>query len=144
MIEIDDLPHLIASLNAVSVCFLTAGFIFIKSGNRQKHRLMMICALVASALFLVVYVYYKLNSGFAKFGGEGIIRPIYFTFLIVHVIGAILLTPLVPILVFRAWKEYFSAHKKLARYVWPLWMYVGISGVIVYLMTVHIYPYTGA
>lgn len=143
MMEIQDLPHLIAAFNAISVCFLTAGYVFIKSGDKERHRLMMLGALIASALFLVVYVYYKLNSGFAKFGGEGIVRPLYFTFLIVHVIGAIALTPLVPVLVWRAWKENFSDHKKLARYVWPLWMYVGISGVVVYIMTVHIYPYTG-
>lgn len=104
----------------------------------------MLCALIASALFLVVYVFYKMNSGFAKFGGEGLIRPVYFTFLIIHVVGAIALTPLVPVLVWRAWRQDFARHKRLARWVWPLWMFVGISGVVVYVATVHIWPYAGA
>lgn len=139
----DDLVHLNALLNAISVVFLSLGFYFIKSGNREKHRAMMISALVASALFLVSYVIYKMNAGFAQFGGEGIIRYFYFSFLFVHVVGAIVLVPLVPIIVFRALTERFAQHKKLARWTWPLWMYVGISGVVIYVMAVHMYPYTG-
>ncbi len=139
-----DLVHVNAVLNAISVVFLSIGFYFIKTGDWRKHRAMMISALVASGLFLVSYVLYKLNSGFAKFGGEGTIRYVYFTILIVHVAGAIAITPLVPITVFRAWRERFDQHKKIAKITWPLWMFVGISGVVVYVMAVHMYPFTGA
>ena len=138
---VQQLPHLIALFNGISVVFMTAGFIFIKQGNREKHRAMMLCAAAASALFLVVYVIYKANAGFAKFGGEGIIRPIYFTILIAHIIGAVAITPLVPMTFMRALKGQFERHRALARWVWPLWFYVGVSGVVVYVMAIHLYPY---
>ncbi|MBT4890251.1 MAG: DUF420 domain-containing protein [Rhodospirillales bacterium] len=141
--QISDFPHIIASLNGLSVLFLTVAFIYIRAGNREMHRKAMICALAISAFFLVFYVVYKANSGFAKFGGEGAIRPIYFTILITHVLGAILITFMVPITVWRALKGNFEKHKKIARFTWPLWMWVGISGVVVYAMTVHLFPYQG-
>jgi len=139
----DQLVHSNALLNALSVVFLSLGYYFIKKGDWRKHRAMMISALAVSSLFLVSYVIYKLNAGFAKFGGEGIIRTVYFTILFAHVLGAIAIVPLVPITVFRALRERFPAHKKIAKITWPLWMYVGISGVVVYVMAVHIYPYQG-
>lgn len=138
------LVHSNAFLNAVSVVFLALGYAAIKSGDRQRHKKMMLSALGASALFLVSYVIYKLNSGFAQFGGEGIIRPIYFTLLIIHVIGAIAIVPLVPITVSRALAERFDKHRKIAKITWPVWMFVGISGVVVYVMAVHMYPVAGA
>ena len=141
--EITDFPHIIAALNAISVLFLSAGYVFIRSGNREKHRIAMIGALSASTLFLGFYVYYKANSGFAQFGGEGLIRPAYFTLLILHVIGAMIITVLVPITVFRAFKGNFEKHKRIAKWTWPIWMFVGISGVAVYVMTVHLFPYPG-
>ncbi len=137
------LVHSNAFLNAVSVIFLALGYAAIKSGDRQRHKKMMLSALAASGLFLISYVIYKLNSGFAQFGGEGIIRPIYFTLLIIHVIGAIVIVPLVPVTVFRALAQRFDKHRMIARITWPIWMFVGISGVVVYVMAVHIYPYTG-
>jgi putative membrane protein len=138
------LVHSNAFLNAVSVVFLALGYAAIKSGDRRRHKKMMLSALAASGLFLISYVIYKLNSGFAQFGGEGIIRPIYFTLLIIHVIGAIAIVPLVPITVFRALTERFDRHRKIARITWPIWMFVGISGVVVYVMAVHMYPVAGA
>ncbi len=140
---VQDLPHLIAGLNALSVLCLGLGYVFIRRGEKTKHRAMMLAALAASAAFLVVYVLYKLNSGFAKFGGDGAIRAVYFTILFVHVIGAVLLVPLVPMLVWRALSGQFARHRALARITWPLWMYVGISGVVVYVMAVHLFPYRG-
>lgn len=140
----DQLVHSNAFLNALSVVFLSLGYYFIKKGDWRKHRAMMISALAISSLFLISYVIYKLNAGFAKFGGEGIIRTVYFTILFAHVLGAIAIVPLVPITVFRALRERFPAHKKIAKITWPLWMYVGISGVVVYVMAVHIYPYQGS
>ncbi|MEX2450752.1 MAG: DUF420 domain-containing protein [Rhodospirillales bacterium] len=143
MPSINDLPHFIAALNGVSVIFLGFGYIFIRQGQWQKHRACMLGALAASAAFLVVYVIYKANSGFAKFGGSGWIRPVYFTILIVHVIGAIAILPLVPLTVYRALTQRFNLHRRIARWTWPLWMYVGISGVVVYVMAVHLFPYHG-
>ena len=141
--DVQSLVHFNALFNAISVVFLSLGFYFIKSGDWRKHRAMMISALVASGFFLISYVIYKLNSGFAQFGGEGVIRTVYFTILVVHVIGAIVIVPLVPITVLRAWRAKFDRHKKIARITWPLWMYVGISGVVVYVMAVYLYPYQG-
>lgn len=143
MPAIHDLPHVIAGLNALSVAFLVAGYAFIRRGDRARHRACMLSALTASAAFLIVYVVYKYNSGFAKFGGVGFIRPVYFTILIAHVVGAIAITPLVPITLWRALKGRFETHRRLARWTWPLWMYVGVSGVVVYVMAVHLFPYHG-
>ena len=141
--EVHDLPHVNAALNALSVVFLVAGYIFIRRGDWRRHRACMITALAVSGAFLVTYVIYKANSGFAKFGGEGLVRPVYFTILIVHVMGAIALVPLVPVTVTRALRARFDRHRRIARITWPLWVYVGVSGVVVYLMAVHLYPYTG-
>lgn len=142
--EIADLPHVTAALNAAAAVLLAKGYAHIKRGNKQKHRAAMVSALLVSVLFLVVYTYYHLNGGFAKFGGEGIVRPIYFGILILHVIGAVILTPLVPLLVFRAFKGNFEGHRKIARFTWPLWMAVSVSGVVVYVMAIHLFPTTGA
>ncbi|MEK9671879.1 MAG: DUF420 domain-containing protein [Rhodospirillaceae bacterium] len=140
---VQDLPHLIAGLNAVSVAFMTAGYFFIKTGQREKHRAMMLSAAAASVLFLLVYLIYKANSGFAKFGGDGFIRPVYFTILAAHVLGAIAITPLVPMTFWRALSGQFDRHRAMARWVWPLWFYVGVSGVVIYVMAVHLYPFKG-
>lgn len=141
MFAIQDFPHIMAALNAASVIALSFGYAYIRSGDKVRHRLAMISALVLSSIFLIFYVIYKANSGFAKFGGEGLIRPIYFTILIIHIIGAISLVGLVPRVVFLAFKSRFEAHRRIARITWPIWMFVGISGVIVYFMAIHLYPY---
>jgi uncharacterized membrane protein YozB (DUF420 family) len=141
MLAISDLPHVNAALNAVSIVFLSFGYYYIRQGDRQRHRLAMIGAAVVSVAFLVTYLIYHFNSGLARFGGEGVIRPIYFSLLIAHVIGAIIITPLVPITLYRALTGQFARHRQLARWTWPLWMYVAISGVVVYVMTIHLYPY---
>lgn len=137
------LPHVNAALNALSVVFLVVGYTFIRRGDWRRHRACMLAALAVSGAFLVTYVIYKANSGFAKFGGEGLVRPIYFTILVVHVMGAIALVPLVPVTVTRALRARFDRHRRIARLTWPLWVYVGVSGVVVYLMAVHLYPHTG-
>ena len=141
--DVQDLTHVIASLNALSAGFLAAGYAFIRRGNRARHRQMMLSALAVSAIFLVVYVFYKFNSGFARFGGEGAVRPLYFTILGLHVVGAIAIVPLVPLTVWRALKGSFVQHRRLARVTWPIWMYVGVSGVVVYVMAVHLFPHHG-
>jgi putative membrane protein len=142
-LDVSDLPHIIASLNGLSVVLLSLGYIFIRQGQWQRHRTCMISALCISGVFLVVYLYYKANSGFAKFGGTGWVRPVYFSILIAHIIGAIAIVPLVPLTVFRALKQQFDKHRKIARWTWPIWIYVGVSGVVVYIMTIHLFPHHG-
>lgn len=137
---IADLPHVNATLNGVTIAFLLAGLWFIRTGRRDHHRAAMIGALAVSAAFLATYLTYHFNSGLAKFGGEGVIRPIYFAILIAHVIGAVVITPLVPLTVWRALSGRFARHRALARWTWPLWMYVALSGVVVYVMAVHLFP----
>ena len=143
MIDVADLTHLNAALNAATIVFLGMGLWFILRGDRRRHRAAMLAALAVSAMFLVTYLIYHFNAGLAKFGGEGAIRPIYFSILILHVVAAVVITPLVPVTVFRALSGRYDRHRKIARWTWPLWMYVAVSGVVVYVMAVHIYPYGG-
>lgn len=143
MIDAADLTHVNAALNAATIVFLGMGLWFILRGNRRRHRASMLAALAVSAMFLVSYLIYHFNAGLAKFGGEGAIRPIYFSILILHVVAAVAITPLVPVTVFRALSGRYDRHRKIARWTWPLWMYVAVSGVVVYVMAVHIYPYGG-
>jgi len=143
MIGISDLPHVNAALNAISIVFLALGLRFILRGDRRRHKAMMLSAATVSALFLVTYLIYHFNSGLAKFGGEGIIRPIYFGILIAHVIGAVVITPLVPLTLYRALRGQYDRHRRIARWTWPLWMYVAVSGVVVYVMATHLFPFTG-
>jgi len=140
MLSISLLPHLNAILNAMAVFFLMGGFIFIKSGNRNAHQICMILALIISSLFLVSYVIHRLYVPIFVFQGEGAVRPFYYILLISHVILAIAIVPLIVITVIRALKRNFLAHKKLAKWTWPIWMYVSISGIVVYLMLYQFYP----
>ena len=139
--SLTDLPAVNASLNATSAVFLTLGFIFIKRGRRTAHRNCMVAALVTTALFLTCYLTYHFSvRAMTKFTGEGWVRPVYITILITHVILAITIVPLVAMTVSRAVKQRFELHKKIARWTWPLWMYVSVTGVIVYVMLYHLYP----
>jgi uncharacterized membrane protein YozB (DUF420 family) len=103
----------------------------------------MLGAVAVSIAFLVTYLIYHFNAGLAKFGGEGLIRPIYFAILIAHVLIAIVITPLVPITLFRALRGDFERHRRIARWTYPLWMYVAVSGVVVYGMAIHWFPFAG-
>ena len=136
-----DLPAVNATLNGLSAVLLTAGFIFIKRGNKIAHRNCMIAALVSSTVFLACYLTYHFSvRAVTKFTGEGWVRPFYFTILITHIILAVVIVPLIFITLNRAMKERFELHKKIARWTWPLWMYVSVTGVIVYVMLYHLYP----
>lgn len=143
MLTITNLTHVNAALNGVTIVFLALGLYFIRHRQRDRHRLCMIAATLVSAAFLVTYLIYHFNAGLAKFGGEGTIRPIYFTLLVAHVLVAIVITPLVPLTLYRALTGQFEGHKRIARWTWPLWMYVALSGVVIYVMAVHLYPYRG-
>lgn len=144
MIEITTIPHINAVFNVGTVICLVLGRIFAKAGNGEAHKKVMMTSLVLSALFLTFYVTYHLNGGFAKFGGEGWVRPLYFAILLIHVVGAIAIVPLVPMAVWRAISGDIDRHRRLVRWTWPLWTFVATSGVFVYLMAFHLYPYADA
>ena len=131
---VTDLPALNASLNATSAVLLAVGYYFIRTGQRDKHRACMIAALVVSGLFLTSYVIYHLEVGSVPFQKQGGIRLVYFAILITHVILAAAIVPMVLMTVSRALKSRFPQHKAIARWTLPLWIYVSVTGVIVYLM----------
>lgn len=134
------LPHLNALLNSTSAIFLIAGYSFIRAGRIRAHRNCQLSALFTSTLFLVSYLTYHYHYGDTRFTGQGIVRPFYFAVLISHVVLAIVIVPLVVITVYRAARGDFIRHRRIARWTLPLWLYVSITGVIVYLMLYHIYP----
>ena len=134
------LPHLNACLNGTSAILLFTGYTFIRSRNVIAHRACQIAALVVSLLFLASYLTYHYYHGTTRFQGTGIARPIYFTILISHTILAIVIVPLVALTLYRALREDFVRHRRIARITFPLWLYVSITGVIVYLMLYQIYP----
>ena len=140
MINVSILPHLNAVLNGAAAVVLLIGFYFIRRKNREAHRRAMLTAMAISALFLVSYVTLRFFAPIFQFQGQGIIRPVYFTLLASHVILAIAIVPLVAITVFRALSARFDRHRKIARWTWPIWMYVSVSGIVVYLMLYQIYP----
>ncbi len=144
MLSMGNLPHVLAAINSATIVSLSVGFLFIRKGNRAAHRVCMVTALTLGVAFLVVYLTYHLGAGLAKFGGHGVIRPIYFTLLATHILMALVITPLVPITAFRALSGRIESHRRLAAWAWGSWLFVAVSGVVVYAMTVHIYPYTGA
>jgi uncharacterized membrane protein YozB (DUF420 family) len=131
---VTDLPALNATLNAISTVLLLTGYVFIRRGEWRKHRACMIAALVMSALFLTSYVIYHLQVGSVPFTKTGWIRTVYFAVLIPHVILAAVITPMVIVTVSRALSGRFDKHRAIARWTLPLWLYVSVTGVIVYLM----------
>jgi uncharacterized membrane protein YozB (DUF420 family) len=134
------LPHLNAILNATCALLLFSGYSFIRAGRVAAHRTCQMAAVVVSVLFLASYLTYHYQHGTTRFAGEGLVRPIYFTILISHTTLAIVIVPLVGVTLYRALKADFVRHRKIARITLPLWLYVSITGVIVYLMLYQIYP----
>jgi uncharacterized membrane protein YozB (DUF420 family) len=132
--HVGDLPALNASLNAIATALLLTGWICIKNGRRAAHRAAMLAALVTSALFLTSYVIYHANAGSKPYQGTGPIRAIYFLILFTHVVLAAAIVPLVLVTVIRALRERFDAHRRIARWTLPLWLYVSVTGVVIYLM----------
>lgn len=140
MIVIRDLPHVLAVINAATIIVLLRAFSLIRARDRDGHRRTMLVAIGLGVAFLAVYLVYHAFSGLAKFGGHGPIRPIYFTLLAVHVLMAFVVAVLVPLTFFNALKGRFATHRRLARVTWPIWMFVAVSGLVVYVMAVHLYP----
>ena len=137
-----DQAALNASLNGISAILLTAGFYFIVNGKIRQHRACMLTAFGVSSAFLISYVIYHIRVGNVRFLGEGWIRPVYFTLLISHVFLAIVILPLAIITLSRALHDKFPAHKRIARWTLPLWLYVSVTGVIVYVMLYQLYPHS--
>jgi len=128
------LPPIYATINAITAIILILAVIQIKKGNRTLHEKLMKLAVALSALFLILYVVYHMTSDSTKFGGEGMIKNVYYFILISHILLSIIIIPFVLITFVRGITSDFEKHKKIAKYTFPLWLYVAISGVIVYIM----------
>lgn len=128
------LPPIYATINGITAIVLVAGVLAIKNGNRKLHERLMTTAIALSVTFLVMYVAYHMTSDSTKFGGEGTIRYVYFFILISHILLSIGVIPLVLITYVRALAERFDKHKKIAKITFPIWLYVAVTGVLVYLM----------
>jgi putative membrane protein len=134
MLSVTDLPALNATLNGIAAIFLTVGYVFIRQRRIAQHRACMIAAFATSTLFLISYLIYHAHVGSRPFTGQGAIRVVYFVILITHVILAAAIVPLVLITLTRGLRSQFARHAAIARWTLPIWMYVSVTGVIVYLM----------
>ena len=135
------LPHLNAVLNSLSALFLVTGFLFIRRGRIRAHRAMMTAALLSSTAFLISYlIYHFVFQGLTRFSGQGIVRSVYLIILFTHTVLAVVILPFVIVTVTRALRGDFLRHRRVARWTFPLWLYVSVTGVIVYLMLYQLYP----
>ena len=131
---ISDLPALNASLNAFSTIFIAGGWYFIRRGFWRQHIACMSTALISSSAFLVSYLIYHAHAGSVRFTATGLVRPIYFTLLLTHVLLAFTILPLVIITVLPALRRRWDKHRRMGRWTMPIWLYVSVTGVIVYFM----------
>jgi putative membrane protein len=131
------LPTVNAILNSLSACLLTVGFVCIRRRKVAAHRACMLGAFVVSALFLVSYVIYHAQAGSRPFTGQGAIRPVYFVLLISHIVLAAAIVPLALVTIYRALSARFDRHRRIARWTLPIWLYVSLTGVAVYLLLYH-------
>jgi uncharacterized membrane protein YozB (DUF420 family) len=132
-------PVIDAALNGTSAVLLVIGRWFIKQRNMAAHRAVMLAAMVSSSLFLICYLYYHYHVGSIHFQGQGIWRPIYFTLLTTHTILAAVIVPMVIITLSRGLRARFDKHRRIARWTFPLWLYVSITGVVIYFMLYQIF-----
>ena len=132
-------PAINATLNGTSAVLLITGHRLIKQKRMAAHRAVMITALVSSSLFLISYLYYHYHVGSVHFQGQGVWRPIYFTILTTHTILAAVIVPMVIITLTRALKAQFGRHRAIARWTYPLWLYVSVTGVVIYFMLYRIF-----
>ena len=135
-----DLPTLNALLNATSAALLMLGVKQIYAKNVKAHKRFMVSAFLVSTLFLVSYLVYHFNVGSVGFTGTGWIRPVYFFILITHSALAVLVPPMAIITLYRAWRGDFERHRRIARWTYPIWLYVSLTGVMVYLFLYVLYP----
>lgn len=146
--SLSQLPALNAVLNSICSVLLIVGLIYIKRGNRVAHMRCMIAALITSTLFLASYLTYHYQmkqlygTAHTKFVDPAWFRPIYLTILFTHLVLAIAILPLIAITLTRALRERFDKHRAIARWTWPIWMYVSVTGVLIYFLLYHIFPQT--
>ena len=134
VLEISDLPTLNATLNSISGILLIIGYVQIRQRKITAHQKSMLAAFGVSVLFLISYVIYHYNAGSKPFTKQGWIRPVYFTILISHIILAFVIVPLALRTLYLAWRERFEKHRRIAKITLPIWLYVSITGVIIYVM----------
>ena len=134
LISVSQLPAVNAALNSLSAILLVGGYLFIRSRNIKAHKACMLSAFASSILFLASYLVYHYQVGSVPFKGQGGIRLVYFIILLTHTILATTVVPLALVTLFRAFKERFDAHRRIARWTFPIWLYVSVTGVIVYWM----------
>lgn len=132
--DISKLPSLNAALNAMSTVLLVTGYLFIRQRSIKAHTMCMVGAFFTSMLFLISYLYYHFHHGSTPFLGTGFIRPVYFFILITHIILAIVIVPLVIVTLYQGLRGRFDRHVRIARITFPLWLYVSITGVVIYWM----------
>jgi len=137
--SVSDLPALNAALNGVASLFLLGGYAFIRRRKIEAHRACMLAAVAASALFLVSYVIYHANAGSRPFPGTGPVRAVYFLILITHIVLAAAIVPMVLVTLSRALKRRFDRHAAIARRTLPIWLYVSVTGVVIYVMLYRLY-----
>jgi putative membrane protein len=129
-----------ATLNGISAVLLTCGYIAVRARKIVVHKTFMIAAFLTSTVFLISYLAYHYRVGHVAFQGQGWIRPVYFTLLLTHTVLAAAIVPMIIVTLRRAWLERFDKHRIIARWTLPLWLYVSVTGVIVYLMVYQLYP----
>jgi uncharacterized membrane protein YozB (DUF420 family) len=139
ILPLSDFPALDASLNAASAVLLILGYLFIRKRRILAHKICMLSAFGTSSLFLVCYLWYHAHHGVTRFTGQGLVRPFYFALLGSHTVLAALIVPLILTTLYRAWKKRFDLHKRIARWTLPAWLYVSITGVMVYWLLYKVY-----
>ncbi len=132
-------PVINATLNGTSAVLLVTAHAMIKRGRMAAHRALMLTAIATSSLFLISYLYYHWHVGSVRFQGQSWSRPVYFSILISHTVLAASIVPLVIITLSRALRERFDRHRAIARWTYPLWLYVSVTGVVIYLMLYHLF-----
>lgn len=137
--EVTDLPAVNATLNGISAVLLMIGYVLVRQRRLEQHRRVMIAAFSASVLFLICYLIYHANVGSKRFPGQGPIRSVYFFILITHIVLAALVPPMAIITLVRGLRERYDTHRRLARWTLPIWLYVSVTGVIVYVMLYQMY-----
>ena len=139
MMDYSLFPTLNATLNGTSAVLIATGRVLIGRGRVMAHRTCMIAAVVCSSVFLLSYIWYHAHVGSVHFQGHGIVRPVYFTILISHTLLALTVVPLVIITLVRGLRGRFARHRAIARWTYPIWLYVSVTGVVVYVMLYHLY-----
>jgi putative membrane protein len=134
-------PAIEACLNALSAILLATGYVFIRRKQIQAHKACMVSAFIASSAFLVFYLTGHYLRGIVYFQGQGAIRTLYLVLLGTHTVLAAVIVPLALITLYRAWRQRFALHKRIARWTLPIWLYVSVTGVVVYWMLYHLYPH---